>query len=317
MRSPSPPTNSTDIEDLATWAALEAPLHPRTPPPIDLDDGGGFLSDDDSPREPGDDPSESPPEDIETTSPRIPPANESWIVHGNWCGPGWTGGQKVTATDYNDYGGNWDHPALDRLDAACRDHDLACSDGGCNADDDAWLRDEAAKTIVDPNVPTATAVFIAGGMTASNLAGRDDSPLQVNPIVTEPPNWGIGGPIVPLLTPKDDFSLPENIEKLAGHVITQGVNALDKHVPGGAGRVKSVSKFIPYIGTIIDVEDYISTVDEHGFWSTEAFASGADAFINLFPPLAIANDVFSVVSGKDGVIQAAEEWIFEDLLGWD
>lgn len=42
-------------------------------------------------------------------------------IHGNWCGPNWTGGQRVSAQDYQ---GSWQAPCQDPLDCACRSHDL-------------------------------------------------------------------------------------------------------------------------------------------------------------------------------------------------
>ena len=57
-------------------------------------------------------------------------------IHGNWCGPNWTGGQAVAAEDYQ---GSWNYPALDPLDAACAAHDLDCSKNGCSKAGDARL----------------------------------------------------------------------------------------------------------------------------------------------------------------------------------
>lgn len=43
-------------------------------------------------------------------------------VYGNWCGPNWTAGQykpasEITLEDYN-------VPAIDELDQACKEHDI-------------------------------------------------------------------------------------------------------------------------------------------------------------------------------------------------
>ena len=51
-------------------------------------------------------------------------------MHGNWVGPNWTGGQKVSAEEYT---GSWDYPAIDWLDRCARTHDRACANGGCTA----------------------------------------------------------------------------------------------------------------------------------------------------------------------------------------
>jgi len=50
-------------------------------------------------------------------------------IHGNWCGPNWTGGKNVSAEDYT---GSWDAPAVDWLDRCCRTHDKQCASGGCS-----------------------------------------------------------------------------------------------------------------------------------------------------------------------------------------
>lgn len=66
-------------------------------------------------------------------------------IHGNWCGPNWTGGQRVAAEDYT---GPWDGPAISPLDKACRSHDFACSKGGCSRASDTALIRAAEKRIL-------------------------------------------------------------------------------------------------------------------------------------------------------------------------
>lgn len=66
-------------------------------------------------------------------------------IHGNWCGPNWTGGQRVSAEDYT---GPWDSPAIDPLDEACRSHDFACSSGSCSRKADSALITAARKRIL-------------------------------------------------------------------------------------------------------------------------------------------------------------------------
>lgn len=67
-------------------------------------------------------------------------------IHGNWCGPNWTGGQKVSAEDYQ---GNWNYPATTPLDEACRDHDRNCfENNGCTRAGDARLIAAAEKRIL-------------------------------------------------------------------------------------------------------------------------------------------------------------------------
>lgn len=69
-------------------------------------------------------------------------------IWGNWCGPNWTGGQRVSAEDYK---GSWSYPAIDDLDAACAKHDKDAShaDGPSKAADDRLLK-VARKISVNP-----------------------------------------------------------------------------------------------------------------------------------------------------------------------
>jgi hypothetical protein len=94
-------------------------------------------------------------------------------IHGNWCGPNWTGGQKVDAQDYQ---GSWSYPAIDKLDAACRKHDRECAargDLGCCARDDDKLIRVAAKISRSPLTllfKPAYAYKAAAVATAMNIA---------------------------------------------------------------------------------------------------------------------------------------------------
>ena len=67
-------------------------------------------------------------------------------VHGNWCGPNWTGGKKLSAEDYKARGLSWDAPCSDKLDCACRSHDRSCSGPkGCSRSADTKLIQAARK----------------------------------------------------------------------------------------------------------------------------------------------------------------------------
>jgi hypothetical protein len=68
-------------------------------------------------------------------------------IHGNWCGPNWTGGQRVAADEYT---GPWDGPAISKLDEACRRHDFQCSAGSCSRAADTELIVAARKRILNP-----------------------------------------------------------------------------------------------------------------------------------------------------------------------
>ena len=84
-------------------------------------------------------------------------------IHGNYCGPNWTHGRNVPASDYFLYP---EVKPIDRLDTACQAHDKDCSQGGCSSRGDTALRDVAlAVAISNPDVQTrATATAIAIGM---------------------------------------------------------------------------------------------------------------------------------------------------------
>ena len=67
-------------------------------------------------------------------------------LHGNWCGPNWTGGRKLSAEEYAKRGLSWSASYTDALDCACRDHDRACSSPkGCSRKSDTRLIKEAKK----------------------------------------------------------------------------------------------------------------------------------------------------------------------------
>lgn len=66
-------------------------------------------------------------------------------IHGNWCGPNWTGGKRVPADEYT---GPWDGPVKSPLDKCCRTHDHGCSSGQCSKADDSRLIACAKKRIL-------------------------------------------------------------------------------------------------------------------------------------------------------------------------
>ena len=72
-------------------------------------------------------------------------------IHGNWCGPNWTAGRKISARDYKLAGGTFKSKCLDQLDCACRSHDKGCSrKSGCNYEDDTKLMRAADKILANP-----------------------------------------------------------------------------------------------------------------------------------------------------------------------
>jgi hypothetical protein len=63
-------------------------------------------------------------------------------IHGNYCGPNWTGGKPYAASDSRV---DWTVPCVDSLDCACKKHDRDCSHPqGCSAKGDRALIKTAA-----------------------------------------------------------------------------------------------------------------------------------------------------------------------------
>jgi len=80
-------------------------------------------------------------------------------IHGNYCGPNWTGGKPYAA---NDSRVDWSVKPIDALDTACKQHDLSCIDGCSAADDRRLARKAAMIGILNPRLaPIARAVSIA------------------------------------------------------------------------------------------------------------------------------------------------------------
>ncbi len=86
-------------------------------------------------------------------------------IHGKYCGPNWTHGRNVPASDYDLYP---EVQPIDKLDRACQAHDKDCSHGGCSSAGDLALRDVAlAVAISSPDMQTrAIATSIAIAMSA-------------------------------------------------------------------------------------------------------------------------------------------------------
>jgi hypothetical protein len=69
-------------------------------------------------------------------------------IHGNWCGPNWTGGRKLTAKQYDERGLDWNGPVISPLDAACRSHDFESRSGETSKSADTRLIRAAEKRIL-------------------------------------------------------------------------------------------------------------------------------------------------------------------------
>ena len=96
-------------------------------------------------------------------------------IHGNWCGPNWTGGQKVAAEDYT---GPWDGPAISKLDEACRSHDKSCSSGKCSRAADTRLIRAAEKRILPQSIALMMQVQLLNPLMSSSKRKKLEQRLQ-------------------------------------------------------------------------------------------------------------------------------------------
>lgn len=69
-------------------------------------------------------------------------------IHGNWCGPNWTAGQKIPASKLKRARRGF--KCIDKLDCACRDHDISIKDNGPSFRSDQALQDQAQRIINNP-----------------------------------------------------------------------------------------------------------------------------------------------------------------------
>ena len=69
-------------------------------------------------------------------------------IHGNWCGPNWTGGRRLTAQEYDERGLDWNSSAISPLDEACRTHDFESRSGRTSRAADTRLINAAEKRIL-------------------------------------------------------------------------------------------------------------------------------------------------------------------------
>lgn len=96
-------------------------------------------------------------------------------AYGNWCGPGWTAGQYKDASELTD--ADRAVPAIDELDQACKQHDIALHDHPEDAD---RINSEFITTVRSMGVTGmlfALAVAVAGpAPSLSNLPTEDNMP---------------------------------------------------------------------------------------------------------------------------------------------
>lgn len=90
----------------------------------------------------------------------------SFAAHGNWCGPGWSARQWKDAKDLTEE--DKLVPAVDELDQACKNHDIAIAEGDPNANPNFYEEAMAAGWF---GTAAAAAVAIGGPPSHSYLRG--------------------------------------------------------------------------------------------------------------------------------------------------
>jgi hypothetical protein len=87
-------------------------------------------------------------------------------IHGNWCGPDWTAGQKKPAKDMIPC--DYEIPCIDKLDCACKVHDIDVFErGGRTRGSDTRLYNVALRMSFDLRLSQALrrkAALVAAGM---------------------------------------------------------------------------------------------------------------------------------------------------------
>ena len=85
------------------------------------------------------------------SGPQIHRRRRLFQAHGNWCGPNWTGGRKISAYDYWTSGGSFYAYCIDKTDCICRTHDYDCARhyGCCKSDTSKMIN--ALKRAGDPS----------------------------------------------------------------------------------------------------------------------------------------------------------------------
>ena len=69
-------------------------------------------------------------------------------IHGNWCGPNWTAGKVMAAEDLKK--SQRRVKCIDKLDCACRKHDISIKDQGPTKKSDQALQNSAQKILDNP-----------------------------------------------------------------------------------------------------------------------------------------------------------------------
>lgn len=69
-------------------------------------------------------------------------------IYGNWCGPNWTGGRRLSAQEYDERGLDWKFIAISPLDAGCRLHDFEGRSGTLSKAADTRLINTARSRVL-------------------------------------------------------------------------------------------------------------------------------------------------------------------------
>ena len=114
-----------------------------------------------------------------------PSCYPEWVnlvkIHGNWCGPNWTGGRKLSAEEYANRGYSWDAPCTDALDCACRAHDRSCSHPkGCSKASDTKLIQAAKKLRLSTFQRASRQIALTNPAASSGVRRRNKTLLDLD-----------------------------------------------------------------------------------------------------------------------------------------
>ena len=114
----------------------------------------------------------------------------SFAFHGNWCGPGWTAGQKKTTAEMT--AEDFEVPAVDALDLACKHHDIGLFEARTEEDvrkvNEAFYRETAGLGI---KASIASTLVSLGGPSQPNSTSLSN--LRRNgQVVQRPRSQGFG-----------------------------------------------------------------------------------------------------------------------------
>jgi hypothetical protein len=95
-------------------------------------------------------------------------STSEFAYHGNWCGPGWTGGHWEEYTPHSDP--DYYQPPVDMLDKACKTHDMCYYQ--CRQDFPCSISDRSA-CMKQCDLALASAAFRMNTPDGISIAGKD------------------------------------------------------------------------------------------------------------------------------------------------